>query len=176
VGELGEDGATVRSPTFEERAAAPPPPEPSPPQRPVNVGGPSPAVVRAPEAVSITSLVQEIPAELREQMGKLPFKPPAPELAVARTMKVPVMNRYQGQTAPVRDNIIAKAGAAPPFVSDRENRSSANRRGHGAQMGYSDRAGTLFNSVDTGRNSGSVSSKFGDVVEGLAKAGSHTDL
>ena len=73
-------------------------------------------MVRAPEAVSITSLVQEIPAELREQMGKLPFKPLAPELALARTMKVPVMNRFQGETAPLQDDVIAKAAPALPFV------------------------------------------------------------
>ena len=115
VGHVGDLGITLQSPTFEERAAATPPAEPSRPSfLPVNASVPLPAVVRAPEALTITS-VFEIPAELREQLGKLPFKPLAPGLAVAQTMNVPVMNRYQGLTVPDGDDSIAKAAAVLPF-------------------------------------------------------------
>ncbi len=56
----------------------------------------------------------EVPAELREQMGGLPFKPRAPGTELARTMQVPVLNLNQGKTAPLGDDSIAKAVAAQP--------------------------------------------------------------
>ena len=60
-----------------------------------------------------TAPAPEIPAELREQMGRLPFKAPSPGSALARTMKVPVLNLLQGQTAPIRYDAIAKTAALP---------------------------------------------------------------
>jgi hypothetical protein len=111
VGDVSEDGATVRSPSFDGRLAAP-----SPPCLPVAAPAPRPPVVRAPEELGITSLAVEVPAELRAQMGRLPFKPRAPGPELARTMQVPVHNPRRGETAPIGDDSIEKAVAALPFA------------------------------------------------------------
>lgn len=114
---VGEDGVTVRSPELGELPAAAPPPEPvAPPVVAQEAREPRPAECRAPETLAITSVLLEIPPEIRELMGRLPFKPRAPGTELARTMKVPVMNLLQGQTAPLGDDSITRAGAALPFV------------------------------------------------------------
>ena len=64
----------------------------------------------------ITRLALPIPAEFREQFGRLPFKPPTPGPELARTMKVPVHDPRKGETAPLGDDSIEKAVAALPFV------------------------------------------------------------
>ena len=112
---MGEDGATVRSPTLDERPAAPPPAEP--PSLPVDAREPSPPAGRPAEDLKVTSLALEVPAELREQMARWPFKPRAPGPELARTMKSPAPNWRQGETAPLGDDSVAKAVAAVlPFV------------------------------------------------------------
>jgi hypothetical protein len=113
---VGEDGATVRSPSFDERPAAPPPAEP--PSLPVDAREPRPPNGRPPENLTTTAVVLEIPAELREQMGRLPFKPRAPGTELARTMQVPTLNPRQGETAPLGDDSIAKAVAVLPFAGN----------------------------------------------------------
>jgi hypothetical protein len=90
---VGEDGATARSPSFDERPAAPPPAEP--PSLPVE---PRPPKGRPAEDLTTTALVLELPAEVREQMGRLPFKPRAPGTELTRTMQVPMLNPRQGET------------------------------------------------------------------------------
>jgi hypothetical protein len=64
----------------------------------------------------------ELPAEVREQLGRLPFKSAAEAQAAgkaaARTMQVPVMRRGHGETVPIGDDSIAKAVAALPFVGN----------------------------------------------------------
>jgi hypothetical protein len=148
---MGEEGATVRSPSLDERPAAPPPAEPpslpaeppslppkplslpaeppslpaeplslptEPPSLPVDAREPSPPAGRPAEDLKITSVALDIPAELREQMGRLPFKPRAPGTELAWTMQVPVLNQSQGRTAPLADDSIAKAVAALPFVGN----------------------------------------------------------
>jgi len=118
-----DDGATIRSPTFDERAAAAPPPEPlvaSPPPKPdsppVNARQAGPPRDRPPEELTITRVALPIPAELLAQLGRLPFKPPTPGNELARTMKVPMHNPRKGETAPLGDDSIEKAVAALPFV------------------------------------------------------------
>jgi hypothetical protein len=109
----GEDGVTVRSPSFDERPAAPPPAEP--PSLPVDAREPP----KRPPAVdmSTTALDIDIPAEILEQMGRLPFKPRAPGTELDRTMQVPVLNPRQGETVPLADDSITKAvAAALPFA------------------------------------------------------------
>jgi hypothetical protein len=108
-----EDGATVRSPSFDERPTAPPPAEP--PSLPVE---PRPPKGRPAEDLTTTALLLEIPAEFREQMGRLPFKPRAPGTELARTMQVPVLNLRKGETVPLGDDSIAKAVAALPFAGN----------------------------------------------------------
>ena len=118
VGDMGEweDGATVRSPSFKERPAPPPPAEPPP--LPVDAPEPRPPAVRPVQDLTITSVALDIPPEIRELMGRLPFLPRAPGPELARTMKVPVHNPRQGQTAPLGDDSIEKAEAVLPFVGN----------------------------------------------------------
>jgi hypothetical protein len=114
--QVGEDGVTVRSPSFADRPAAPPPP--SPPPLPVVAREPRPPEVRPPPVDLVTtSVALDVPAEFREQMARLPFKPRAPGTEFTRTMKVPVHDPWKGQTAPDGDDSIKKAvAAALPFV------------------------------------------------------------
>ena len=70
----------------------------------------------APEALAITSLAPEVPPEIRERMGRLPFSPRAPGEELARTMQVPVLNLRKGQTAGLGDDSIEKAAPALPFT------------------------------------------------------------
>ena len=79
---------------------------------------PRPPEGRPVEDLTTTALVLEIPAEVREQMGRLPFKPRAPGTELTRTMQVPVLNPRQGETAPLGDDSIAKAVAALPFAGN----------------------------------------------------------
>jgi hypothetical protein len=51
-------------------------------------------------------------------LGRLPFRPASPGQAAARTLQVPVMNRGRGDTAPIRDDSMAKAVAALPFAGN----------------------------------------------------------
>jgi hypothetical protein len=133
--QASEESATVRSPTFDERALAAPPAEAfvaSPPAAsfvtpplalqvvpspPVNAGEAGRLTSRPPEHLMITMLALPIPAEVREQLGRLPFKAPTPENELARTKPVPVFNPRLGETKPLGDDFMAKAGAALPFVS-----------------------------------------------------------
>ena len=69
--------------------------------------------------LKITMLELPISAELREQLGRLPFKPPTPGNEFARTMKVPVHNPKQGQTMPTGDDSIEKAVTALPFAGNK---------------------------------------------------------
>jgi hypothetical protein len=111
-------GPTARSPELAARlaaAAAPPPPELILPSPPVSAEEPRPPQRPAPETLPTTAPAVEIPAELRERMGRLPFKAPSPESALARTMKVPVHNLLQGQTTPIGDDSIEKVVSALPF-------------------------------------------------------------
>jgi hypothetical protein len=115
--QVGEDGVTVRSPSFADRPVAPPPAPPPP--LPVVAWGPRPPEVRPPPMDMVTtSLSLDVPAEFREQMGRLPFKPREPGTEFTRTMKVPVHDPLKGQTAPDGDNSLEKAvaAAALPFV------------------------------------------------------------
>jgi hypothetical protein len=121
----GDYGATVRSPTFDERAAAAPPSEPlvaspqaKPDSSPVDARQAGPPRDRPPEELSIT-MEFSVPADLLAQLGRLPFKPPTPGNEFARTMPVPVHNPRKGETAPLGDDSIAKAVAALPFVGAR---------------------------------------------------------
>ncbi len=121
----GDSGATVRSPTFDERAAAAPPPEPllaSPPPEPdsppLDARQAGPLKGRLPEELTIT-MEFTVPAELLAQLGKLPFTPPTPGSELARTLQVPVLDLMKGQTAPLGDDSIQKAVAALPFIGER---------------------------------------------------------
>jgi hypothetical protein len=122
--EMSEDSATVRSPSFDERLAAPPPAAPpflpaAPPPPPVDAPEPRPPAGRPPvEDLKITAVL-DIPAEFREQMARWPFKPPAPGPELARTLQSPVLNLHQGKTAPLGDDSIAKAVAALPFLGSK---------------------------------------------------------
>jgi hypothetical protein len=116
VGEIGEDSATARSPSLDERPAAPPPA--APPPLPVDAREPRLPEGRPAEDLKVTALALDVPAELREQMGRLPFRPGAPGTELARTMQVPVRSRSQGETVPLGDDSIAKAVAALPFAGN----------------------------------------------------------
>ena len=119
---VAEDGATARSPVFEDRGDALPL-EPRAPGPLVEVLGSSAAPVtmrvEAPGPVR-TAMALELPPEVREQLGRLPFRPAAEVQAAgkvaARTLQVPVMRRGHGETAPIGDDSIAKAVAALPFA------------------------------------------------------------
>lgn len=111
----GNDGATARSPAFDDRLAALPA-DPPAPLVPVDAGKPHTAEGRPPEALTITTLALELPAEFREQLRALPFMPRAPGPDFKLTMKVPVMDRRKGETAPLGDDSIANAVAALPFA------------------------------------------------------------
>jgi len=71
---MSEAGATIRSPSFDERAAPPPADPPSlpvePPSLPVNAQEPSPPAGWPAEDLKITSVALDIPAEFREQMAR----------------------------------------------------------------------------------------------------------
>lgn len=114
VGDVGRDGATVRSPSFDERPSVPLPP-PSPP---VDAREPRPAEGRLVEDPKTITTVVEVPAELREQMGRLPFLQRAPGPELARTMQAAVPYWQKGKTAPLGDDAIPKADAALPFVKN----------------------------------------------------------
>ena len=68
-----------------------------PPSPPVDAREPRPPEGRPVEDLTTTALVLELPAEVREQMGRLPFKPRAPGMELTRTMRVPVLNPRQGE-------------------------------------------------------------------------------
>jgi hypothetical protein len=113
---VGQDVATTRSPSFEERPPAPPPAEPPP--LPVDAREPRPPQGRPAENLTITAPVLELPAEVRRLMGGLPFKPRAPGMELTRTMQVPVLNPRKGETMPLEDDSITKAVAALPFAGN----------------------------------------------------------
>ena len=102
--------------------------EPSAPEAPFEARGPRAADTgaapeasgeRATEGAVGTGLVPDLPAEFWERLGRLPFRPASPEQPTAeRTMKLPVMGRGQGETAPVRADSIAKAVRALPFAGN----------------------------------------------------------
>ncbi len=105
------DAVTARSPSLDERPAAPTPAEP--PSFPVDARQPRPAA-----DLMTTTLVHEIPAELRERLGGLPFKPRPPGTELTRTKQVPVLNPRKGETAAPGDDSITKAVAALPFAGN----------------------------------------------------------
>jgi hypothetical protein len=121
-------GPTARSPRLADLRDASPKAEPSAPEEPFEARGPRAAdtgaapegpAERATEGAVGTALVPDLPAEFWERLGRLPFRPASPEQATAeRTMKLPVMGRGQGETAPVRADSIAKAVAALPFAGN----------------------------------------------------------
>jgi hypothetical protein len=113
---VGQDVATIRSPSLDERPAAPPPAEL--PSLPVDAREPRPPTRRPPENLTITALALEIPAEIRELMARLPFMPRAPGMELTRTMQVPVLNPRKGETLPLGDDSITKAVAALPFAGN----------------------------------------------------------
>jgi len=111
VRRVPEDGATVRSPTFDERpptspeqsaadlsAAALPAPPAMAPAPPVDAGP------RAPSAFAITKPSQDDLA-LEARKYTLPFNPsppvPPPGQGVARTTELSVVGRVQGETRPL---------------------------------------------------------------------------
>jgi len=115
VGDVGRDGATVRSPSFDERPSVPLPAEPPP----VDAREPRPAEGWPVEDWKTITSVVEVPAELRELMGRLPFMPRAPGPELARTMKAAAPYWLKGQTAPLGEDSIPKPpGAALPFVKN----------------------------------------------------------
>jgi hypothetical protein len=120
-------GPTARSPTFADLRDASPKEEPSAPEVPFEARGPRAADTgaapeapgeRAAEGAVGTGLVPDLPAEVWERLGRLPFRPASPGQAADRTMKLPVMGRGQGETAPIRGDSIAKAVAALPFAGN----------------------------------------------------------
>ncbi|MFT3769067.1 MAG: hypothetical protein QM820_26805 [Minicystis sp.] len=85
-----------------------------------------------PAGIPVTAL--ELPPEVREQMGRLPFRPaPQEQVAagkgLARTMQVPVMRRGHGETVPIGDDSIAKAVAALPFAGSTVGTGRCRSRG-----------------------------------------------
>ena len=98
-----------------EEADAPLPEEPAPAR--------AAAVTSAPEALTSTAPLVNLPAEVWREAGKLPFKPaspeqpapPAPGRGKAITLKVPVMQDL-GDTLPLEDDSIQKAIASLPFI------------------------------------------------------------
>ena len=124
----GEEGVTVRCPTFDPRAAAAAPPtaepfvasprtaEPLVPSPPVDAEKAGPPKRHPLEDLKITMLAQPISAEDRAQAGRLPFKLPKPGSELARTLQSPVHNPLKGQTAGHEDNAIRKALASLPFI------------------------------------------------------------
>lgn len=68
-------------------------PPAEPPSLPVDAPEPRPPAVRPAEDLKTTALALDLPAEVREHTGRLPFKPRAPGTELARTMKVPVLKR-----------------------------------------------------------------------------------
>jgi hypothetical protein len=112
----GEVCATARSPSLDERPAAPPPAEP--PSPPVAAGEPRPPTGRLPDPLTQTSLALDLPPEVRERLGGLPFQPRPSGTDINRTMQVPVMNLLKGETLPFGDDVLAKAVAALPFAEN----------------------------------------------------------
>ena len=113
---LDEHAVTARSPRFDERPAAPTPAEP--PSLPVDARQPPPSEGRpAPDPLT-TTLLQAIPAELLERLGRLPFKPLPPGMELTQTKQVPVLNPRQGETVGPGDDSITKAIAALPFAGN----------------------------------------------------------
>jgi hypothetical protein len=109
-----EVSVTVRSPQLLPRIAEPPPTRPPAPPPPAMPLGPRPAMPPVPEPVAITSPALEVPPEVLERMGRLPFSPRAGE-ELARTMPVPVLDLRKGQTAALGDDSIEKPVPALPF-------------------------------------------------------------
>jgi hypothetical protein len=76
---------------------------------------PPPAEPRGMEAVKTTGPMPNLPAEVWEQRGRLPFRARAPEAEIDRTREVPALNWRKGKTAPVGDDSIEKEVALLPF-------------------------------------------------------------
>ncbi len=95
-----------------------------PPDRPAMLPGdeaPKPTVVRAPDHLRGTAEALDLPASVREAMGRLPFTapaaaPPAPIAGAARTLQVRAMPSL-GETLPLDGDAIQKAVAAVPFTA-----------------------------------------------------------
>ena len=115
---VDEDALTARSPRFDERPAAPTPAEPPSLPVPVDARQPRPPEGRPPLDPLTTTLVHEIPAELRERLERLPFKPLPPGIELTQTKQVPVLNPWKGETVGPGDDSITKAVAALPFAGD----------------------------------------------------------
>jgi hypothetical protein len=64
-----------------------------------------------------TTLVPDLPPEVWERLGRLPFRPASPELSAERTLKAALMAaRGQGETVPIDEDTLAKARRALPFA------------------------------------------------------------
>jgi DNA-directed RNA polymerase specialized sigma24 family protein len=131
-GEPREIGATERSPTLEERPEQTLPADAVKVAPVVEVQGAEPASAgpRASEGPQNTAMALELPPEVRDKLGRLPFRPvkpgePPPGHGVARTVQVPVYGRAPGMTAPLGDDAIARAVAALPFVKSTAGAESA---------------------------------------------------
>jgi len=110
-----EVGVTLRSPELRERIAELPPARaPEPPLR-AKRPGPPPAMPPALEVLAVTSIALEVPPEVRERMGRLPFSPRPPGQELTLTMQVPVLDLQKGQTAGLGDDSIKKEVAMLPF-------------------------------------------------------------
>jgi hypothetical protein len=103
----------VRVPEVDERRV-----EPSAPAVVDRGGGAAVPGVRAPASVKSTAPLLDLPAEVREQLARLPFKPEAPGQAPkVKTLQAAVMPRKgHGETAPIGDESIVKARAVLPFA------------------------------------------------------------
>lgn len=115
-----EQGPTARSPSFDEYILAWPTLAPEPRRPSVEA-----LAASAPEGLKITEPALELPPEIREQMGRLPFlpatsakaPPPEPEVPVESTMEVPVM-RVSVETFPLGDTSLQRAMALMPFLGN----------------------------------------------------------
>ena len=83
---------------------------------------PRPTPVRAQSALASTGDAIDLPAALREAMGKLPFRaaagasPAAPGHDLAKTKPMAVMRSALGETLPLGGDALQKAVVAVPFA------------------------------------------------------------
>jgi hypothetical protein len=65
----------------------------------------------------MAQVVPDLPAEVWEKLGRLPFKPASPELSAERTLKAPLMPaKGKGDTDEIREDSLAEAAQALSFV------------------------------------------------------------
>jgi hypothetical protein len=64
-----------------------------------------------------TAPMPDLPDEMWQKLGRLPFKPAPPGQAPTTTAQEPVAAKGRGETAPIGEKVFAKAVAAMPFAS-----------------------------------------------------------